>query len=476
MRLRRKAISGLAAVATGIGLSVVAVPSAMGAGNAGYTTFDQTQGGCLDGANGVNCNNYADKADVYMDGGPTGGNGLADGDYYFAVLTPGSQNGGFIDGAAGNLSDTAAGGTAGDFGSGDDVSNRTFTVTDGLISAYGGTHALGTAPDGNTIIQLATYDDTDNAGGVYILAICQVGATSPSQCKYDAFRVPAPGTNPPPPFLTISGEKYYDANTNGKLDPGEVGIANWPINYTDSLSGTAMTDSSGTFTVGDLLPDSYSVSETPGTGSWMQTGNTVDQTSVTGAASASLSSFVYTITSTDTSSVSGLNFGNVCVGALGAGLTLGYWANHVSQIQAGWYAALNALHPVQKSPVGSYITLTKTNISNFLLQAAATNMANMLSAQAVTMELNVLSGKTNASALVYAPGTVSANAAGFATVGALLAEAAAQLLAHPNTVASGPYRTKQEAIKIALDNANNSLTFVEPGPGSCPLPPAPPAT
>jgi hypothetical protein len=162
----------------------------------------------------------------------------------------------------------------------------------------------------------------------------------------------------------------------------------------------------------------------------------------------------------------------VCIGAVGAGLTLGYWGNHVSQIQAGWYATLNALHPVQKSPVGSYITLTKTNISNFLLQATATNMANMLSAQAVTMELNVLSGKTSASALVYAPGTDSANAAGFATIGALLAEAAAQLLAHPNTVAAGPDRTKQEAIKIALDNANNNLNFVEPGPGSCPLPPA----
>src|SRR5688572_1995296 len=80
---------------------------------AGYTTFDEALGGCLNGANpnGVNCNAYDRKEHVYMSGGPSGGNGLTDGSYYFAVLTPGSQNGGFLDGAAGNLSDTTVGGT-----------------------------------------------------------------------------------------------------------------------------------------------------------------------------------------------------------------------------------------------------------------------------------------------------------------------------------------------------------------------------
>jgi hypothetical protein len=34
-----------------------------------------------------------------------------------------------------------------------------------------------------------TYDDTNNPGGVYILAVCEVGATSDSQCKFDAFKV-----------------------------------------------------------------------------------------------------------------------------------------------------------------------------------------------------------------------------------------------------------------------------------------------
>jgi hypothetical protein len=176
--------------------------SAQGLGGAGFSTFDAERGGCLQGPNpnGIDCNNYRSKEDVYTSGGP-GPSGLDDGDYYFAVLVPGFQRSGFVDGANGNLSDTTAGSTAGDLGSGDLISNRTFTVTNHEITAYTGTHGTGTTPNGTNIIQLVRYDDTSNAGGVYILAICQVDATSPRQCKYDAFRVEAtpPADAGPPP-------------------------------------------------------------------------------------------------------------------------------------------------------------------------------------------------------------------------------------------------------------------------------------
>jgi hypothetical protein len=178
-RLGLPRIAGLTTCAALAAALLLFVPSAFGAGNAAYTTYDTTLQGCLNGSpNGINCNNYADKADVYINGGPSGGNGLAGGDYYFAVLTPGSQNDGFIDGATGNLS------------SGNDLSsNRTFTVANGLLSSYGGDHALGTDPQGNAVIALAPFDDTNNPGGVYIVAICSVGASSPSDCKFDAFKV-----------------------------------------------------------------------------------------------------------------------------------------------------------------------------------------------------------------------------------------------------------------------------------------------
>src|ERR671931_600327 len=92
--------AGLTAFVAALGATMfLFVPAALGAGNAAYTTF-VAAGACLNGnPNGVNCNNYADKADVYINGGPSGGNGPADGDYYFAVLTPGSQNDGFVEDA-----------------------------------------------------------------------------------------------------------------------------------------------------------------------------------------------------------------------------------------------------------------------------------------------------------------------------------------------------------------------------------------
>jgi len=187
-------------------LALVVIASAAGsawaAGGAGFTTFDATLGGCLDSPNGVNCNHYTAKDRVYMSGGPAAG-GLSNGCYYFAVLTPGSQNGGFIDGADGNLSDTTAGATAGDLGSGDTAGSRTFRVTNHLVtypdttcSPASGGHPVGSQPGtGKLIVGVAPFDDTDNPGGVYTLAVCKVGATSPSECKFDAFKVET--ANPP---------------------------------------------------------------------------------------------------------------------------------------------------------------------------------------------------------------------------------------------------------------------------------------
>jgi hypothetical protein len=173
-------------------VAALALPAgASAAGNASYTTFVD-EAGCIHGSV-INCNTYQAKTDVYMSGGPAGGNGLTDGDWFFAVIAPGSQNGGFLDGAAGNLSDTTdADGAGPDQGGGDAVSNRTFHVTGGNVDlgSYGGDHDTGYTPDtARPVIGLAPFDDTPNRGGVYILAICPVDSTDPSACKYDAFKV-----------------------------------------------------------------------------------------------------------------------------------------------------------------------------------------------------------------------------------------------------------------------------------------------
>ncbi len=188
---------------------------------AAYTTFVDSEG-CLHGnGKGINCNHYRSKQDVYINGGPSRA-GLSDGEFYFTVLTPGSQNGGFVQGAEGNLSDDVAHGEN-DLGSGDSVADRTFRVEQGAIVENLGTHLEGETPNGKLALQLFPFDDTANNGGVYILALCRVGATSPSQCKFDAFKVremvtePPPPPPPPPPVCgdgtMDAGESCDDGNT-----------------------------------------------------------------------------------------------------------------------------------------------------------------------------------------------------------------------------------------------------------------------
>lgn len=217
---KHKAVSSLLSTLTGAGLLLLGLmgnPLFAAPSGAAFTTFNVDEtildfGGCLDNKTGINCNHYEKKRQVFMSGGPIAA-GLEDGDYYFAVLVPGFQNDGFDDEKNGNLSDYLAssdnknGSTLG-AGLGDDKACRTFRVKNHLISEYppvpdsisdpdyeaicdeagGYKHAMGKQKTSDRdIIQLWPYDNTTNPGGVYILAVCEVNAVDPSQCKYDAF-------------------------------------------------------------------------------------------------------------------------------------------------------------------------------------------------------------------------------------------------------------------------------------------------
>lgn len=437
---------------------------------AGFTTFDASIGGCLDGPNGVNCNNYEAMDAVYMSGGPVAAS-LSDGAYHFAVLAPGHQNGGALDGSDGNLSDLTAGATDGDLGAGDPVENRTFIVSGGEIVAYAGSHAWGTSPAGRAILALAPFDATDNPGGVYILAICRAGSSDPAECKFDAFRL-RDGEGSVDEFPEVSGAKYYDANTNGQLDPGEPMIAGWPIRHSDEEGDILLTSADGSFSV-ELVEGAYHFAEVlPQPGSaWIQTGNRIDQSSTAGGASVSLQiNMTYDLMLADNSSVAGILFGNVCLGA-GGGRTLGFWSNRNGKalVQADDLAHLRSLN-LRSSNGADFDPADYGSLRAWLLGANATNMACMLSAQLATMELNVWNGLVQESRLIFAPGTASANASGFATVGAVMREADESLGAHGNTPSGAPERSYQEALKDALDGGNNDRSFVQPGPGACPIP------
>jgi hypothetical protein len=94
-------------------------------------------------------------------------------------------------------------------------------------------------------------------------------------------------------------------------------------------------------------------------------------------------------------------------------------------------------------------------------------MAYMLSAQLATAKLNVLNGFVTGSSLIYAPGATSANAVGFTTINAVIDEANTSLASNGLTVTTGAVRTYQEALKNALDSANNNFNFLQTNPSSC---------
>lgn len=160
-------------------------------------------------------------------------------------------------------------------------------------------------------------------------------------------------------------------------------------------------------------------------------------------------------------------FGNVKLGA-GGGLTLGYWSNKNGQAtmdsggMAGELAMLTALNlrtangdPFDPDGYDAFRT--------WILDASATNMAYMLSAQLAAMELNVYNGSVDEGSFIYAPGTKSANAfvGGYAQVLAVMIEANTELGRHGLTLSGSPDRSYQEALKKALDDANNNVNFVQ---------------
>ncbi len=212
----------------------------------------------------VNGNKYTSKCAVYLDGGP-GPNappnaaGLPDGDYYFQVTDPSGK----------------------DLLSTDDVENRRFTVSGGVITGHSGTHPTGVDMDhGAETVGVADVscpsdflDDTSNDGGVYKvwatpvgdyvadLAACGGGCFHgfvASNSKTDNFKVQAPPSTAT--FCLTLGKLFSDIGDNRSP------VENWELLLTDPLGTTNsyFTGADGLTEVCGLAPGSYTVNEVLG--------------------------------------------------------------------------------------------------------------------------------------------------------------------------------------------------------------------
>jgi hypothetical protein len=425
----------------------------------------------------VNANIFADCEDVYLNGGPQNShaNGLPNGVYFFQVTDPSGKT----------------------LLSKDNAADRMLLVANGVVSGKVGTHDNGDYNDANmsTPVRLWEFNETPNNGDEHKAWLIPVGAAtiddddprvlhfSDADAKTDNFK--CRHHDLPPETVTISGLKYYDSAVNGVLDPGDLPVQGIKVSITltDGVTSTTVVVTTNILGQWALeIPVGSAVSgmaceiapPAQPTYSWVQTGPLVGATSGLDAVADSNKCWTFTVGNTN---ISGLDFGNVAIGA-GGGLTLGFWSNKngakVITSPSNLLPTVLALN-LRKANGAFLGNVSLADFQKFLTGASATNMANMLSAQLAAMDLNVLSypsnpfsGGVNPSALIYAPGAASANVNGFTTVGALLTEANTELGLHGLALDGSPYRAYQEALKTALDKGNNNLTFVLAVP---PIPP-----
>ena len=457
-------------------------PTARFAGGVSGASFTSTNvaedgtGHCRNGSgltDAVNCNIYDGKQYVWIEGGPIAAS-LGDGTYFFAVLVPGGQNN--------DVNDGSGSGTATNKNLSDDIDAytlRSFTISGGVITGMVDAASTHDFVDGR--IRLYLYLDTTNPGGEYDVAVCKISApnsypVNPRDCKYDNFKVRTGDILVQ--YGTLTVDKFYDANANGIQDAGEVLIAGWDM----TLNPGAWTlPTPASFTL--LDPGTYSVTEGVPTGpgeaaAWFITykggssglladnllAGSIIRLSVATAAQLTIPN----ISVVAAGSESRL-FGNVCL-AGGGGHTLGFWSNKNGQAtmnDGGTLApelALLSARNLRNENGTNFDPATYTQFRNWLLAGNATNMAYMLSVQLSAMELNVEATFVSSGAVIYAPGTTSANSLGFATVGAVMAEANTELGLHGLTLDGSAFRSYQQALKNALDNANNNLNFVSSVP------------
>ena len=365
------------------------------------------------GCTGIDLNIYTAKADVYLNGGPShpGAASLPDGSYYVKVTAPDGTLLGTSVGAGNPTPVVVSGG----------VFSPCLQLSSALITASGS--------------PVIGYDDTGNAGGEYKVWVSMDPTFANSASKTDNFKVRANGGTPARLYVN----KFYDTNANGTQDYGEPLLFGWKVDISGCINQSSYTAVNA---VVDASVPCTVTEENPLQNNWRHT--TTDTFTVTAPAS--------------------ILFGNVCLGA-GGGLTLGFWSNKNGQalVGAGDLAMLTSLN-LRTANGSSFDPANYAAFRTWLLSATATNMAYMLSAQLAAMELNVFNHLVDGNSLIYAPGTASANSLGFASVNAVMVEANLSLATNNLTAALSAVRTAQEALKNALDNANNNFNFAQAQP------------
>jgi hypothetical protein len=212
----------------------------------------------------VNGNQYDSPCSVFLNGGPgphapAHAAGLPDGDYYFQVTDPSGRT----------LLST------------DPVSNRRFTVSGGVITAYVGVgglaHAtypnLNDSPSGVTIALAnsscpADFLASPNNGGAYKVWVTPVSsfigdpAKADNSCGSGCYHGFAPSAAKTDNFKIHTAAGTFCLKI-AKQDDTFQPVTGWQFSVMDPVGGSNVysTDSTGTVTACGLAPGAYTVSE-----------------------------------------------------------------------------------------------------------------------------------------------------------------------------------------------------------------------
>ena len=82
-------------------------------------------------------------------------------------------------------------------------------------------------------------------------------------CDNDSQQAPPPPPPPPPADdaseTQIIGSLFFDVDHDGALGTDEVGLAGWTVQVSGPMNASAVTDGNGAYTIGGLIPGSYTV-------------------------------------------------------------------------------------------------------------------------------------------------------------------------------------------------------------------------
>jgi hypothetical protein len=322
--------------------------------------------------------------------------------------------------------------------------NGTFTMT--RESGTAGLPGVGVGVSGGDSMPLAPFHSPQPiAGRPDLLCVQKMLLYSLDQsgvASFIGFRHFRVGDGSPG---SVSGVVFNDGNQNGVRDAGEAGLAGFVVHLVSNSStppgqliGTAVTGANGAYLFANVGIDDCSVVLQLNSQVYTATTPTDVRLANCGCASQVVDFGLFTVS-------------HNCMGR-----TPGFWRNNngVALIQSGgFWDELVALNLVNASGAPFDPTGNVQQWRSWLQGANATNMAYMLSAHLAAMQLNVLSGGVS-------PNCWVTTSSGPTSIAALMAAANAALALDPYTPAGDPNRALQEALKNALDAANNNLNWL----------------